>query len=207
MVTPEERRIILDRCRTLPPPRGCDEDFDFITHLMMTVLDYQLPVTTLARAGSHFRRHLALKITTADELQRFFERYPDDRSGNTGAAQELWGYNYWNRAQQLRNLLTYFISIGVTDKDKLRTWAGNSSFERDFQGKVKGLGFAIYKWLVIRLGVDSVKPDLRVHRFLHRTAGRVLSDEEAVSVLESIAKELGRSARDLDFSIWEHEEQ
>ena len=205
MISQQERRAVLEACRALPSPRGTDEDFDFIMHLVMTVLDYQLRGTTISRAGAHFRRGPALRLKTATDLRKFFDQYPDDRAGNTAAAQELWGYNYWNRAQQLRQLLEHFISVGVTDKEKLRAWAANSDFEHDFQGKVKGLGFAIYKWLVMRLGVDSVKPDIRVHRFLRRATGRALSNEEAVSVVESVAKELGRSARELDFSIWEAE--
>lgn len=206
MLTESERKAILEACRHLPAPRGQDEDFDYIMHLMMTVLDYHLPVTTLSRAGSHFRSGPGRWISTAADLRTFLERYPDDRMGNTAAAEKLWGYRYWNRVEQLRRLLAYFESIGVTDKDKLREWARTSTFESDFQGRVPGLGFAVYKWLVIRLGVDSVKPDLRVHRFLRRIIGRQLTDDEAVSVLGWVASELGRSARDLDFSIWEYEE-
>ena len=85
----------------------------------------------------------------------------------------------------------------------MRRWAKESDFERDFRGKVKGLAFAIYKWLVMRQGVETIKPDVHVKNFLRNVTGRTLTDQEAVSVLEQVATELQRPANELDWSIWE----
>jgi hypothetical protein len=63
-----------------------------------------------------------------------------------------------------------------------------SDFERDFKGRVKGLAFAVYKWLGMRQGVETIKPDTHVKNFLRRTTGRAFSDHEAVSILERVAK-------------------
>lgn len=94
---------------------------------------------------------------------------------------------------------------GLVDQDHLRTWAYESDFERDFSGRVKGLSIAAYCWLVMRLGVDTLKPDVWVHAFLRRTLGLGLGDAEAVQVLTEAAHRVGRSARELDAGIWEHE--
>jgi len=70
-------------------------------------------------------------------------------------------------------------------------------------GHVKGLGQAIYRWLVMRLGVETVKPDVWILRFVAKCLARPVSEDEAVTSLEKIAKHLGISARRLDWSIWE----
>lgn len=56
------------------------------------------------------------------------------------------------RAHQLRDLAAYFREVGVVDQDSLRRWAEQSQFRLDFEGKVKGLGIAVYHWLVMRQG-------------------------------------------------------
>jgi hypothetical protein len=77
-------------------------------------------------------------------------RDPEDQADNTTLAQYLWGYNFWTRAQQLRDLVRYFRSIGVVDQEQLKQWAFTSTFKNDFEGRVKGLGPAVYQWLVMR---------------------------------------------------------
>ena len=93
----------------------------------------------------------------------------------------------------------------MTDQPSLRRWARRKDFKDEFKGRVKGLGFAVYYWLLMRLGVDTIKPDSRVKTFLRRASGRHFTDEEAVSVLERAARDMGWKARMLDWSIWENE--
>ena len=161
--------------------------------------------TTLANAENHFKRNRLPAIRTRDDLARVLATYSNDREGNINAAIYLWGYKYGNRLQQLRELLAYFDSVGVTDQEGLRRWAMWSDFERDFKGRVKGLAFAVYKWLVMRQGVETIKPDIHVKNFLRRTTSRAFTDQEAVSILERVAKDLNRPANELDWSIWETE--
>ncbi len=103
----------------------------------------------------------------------------------------------------LRGLVDYLASIGVTDQGALRGWAATATFDRDFKGRVDGLGPAVFQWLVMRQGVDTVKPDVHVHRFTARVLGRPLSDADAVTVIERAARRLGRPAHRLDWAIWE----
>lgn len=79
-------------------------------------------------------------------------RYPDDQQGDTRLAFHLWGHKLWTRAQQLRGLAAYFRSVGVENRETLKAWAHRSDFRRDFEGRVKGLGPAVYQWLVMRQG-------------------------------------------------------
>ena len=103
----------------------------------------------------------------------------------------------------VRDLAAFFRSIGVTDQRSLVEWAGRAEFDRDFKGKVKGLGRAVFQWLVMRQGVDTVKPDVHVYRFAEGTLGWPLSDSEVVSLVTRAADTLGIPARELDWRIWE----
>jgi hypothetical protein len=100
-----------------------------------------------------------------------------------------------------RGLTAYFRSIGVTDQERLRQWATESEFHHDFEGRVKGLGTAAYQWLIMRQGIETVKPD--VHRFAETALDRKLNDGEVVEVVSRAAVVLGVKAYELDWSIWE----
>ena len=65
------------------------------------------------------------------------------------------------------------------------------------------MAFAVYKWLVMRLGVETVKPDMWIKRWLLHVTGREFGDAEAVAVLERAAREIGRKANRLDWAIWD----
>lgn len=84
-------------------------------------------------------------------------------------------------------------------------WARRSSFKTDFEGKVKGLGPTVYNWLVMRQGVETVKPDVHLRRFTEWTLGRGLPDGEVVEVLVRAARQVGVKAYELDWRIWETE--
>ncbi|HEY0319735.1 MAG TPA: hypothetical protein VGC66_02070 [Pyrinomonadaceae bacterium] len=200
-----EYRLILEACSNLPKASGNYHVNDFITNLMSTVLDKQLNPTTVSNIENHYKSKRYDEIRTHDDLVAFFHKYPNTREGNTEAALYLWGYKYWNRMEQLRQLVAYFDSIEVSDEESLERWAKNSDFHKHFEGRIKGLGIAAYQWLTMRKGVQTVKPDSRVKRFLRKATGRDFSDKEIILVLEKVAAELGIPANELDWAIWESE--
>jgi hypothetical protein len=202
MVTDNEVTLIADAGAELPPAVGVYIEDDFVTNLMATVLDYQMQSAAVERAIVHFKSTRWDELRTIEDLQDLFEQFQPDREGNTAMAQHLWGYNMWTRAQQLRDLTCSFADIGVTDQPSLKAWAERSSFG-DFQGRVKGLGPAVYQWLVMRQGVDTVKPDVHVRRFAENAVGRALSDQEVVDGVTGAAAQLGLTALELDWRIWE----
>lgn len=204
-ITDAEYRVVLEACLALPRTINNYLEHDYVMNLISTVLDYQMHRTSLARAEGHYKENHWHKIRTRDDLVNFLTRYPDTKEGNVAAATYLWGNRHWTRMQQLRGLFAYLDSVGVTDQESLRRWARTSDFERDFKGKIKGLSFGIYKWLVMRQGVPTIKPDIHVKRFLGAITKRNLSDQEAVSVLERVATELGIPANELDWSIWDYQ--
>jgi hypothetical protein len=78
--------------------------------------------------------------------------------------------------------------------------------DRDsFEGRVRGLGPTVYNWLVMRLGVETVRPDIHIMRFVESTLGRRVSEADAVEVVCEAARQLGLPAYELDWRIWEYQ--
>jgi hypothetical protein len=177
---------------------------DYIVALFDTVLDYQNQAAAIEKAEAHYRSNHFDEIRTLDDLEAVLERFPEDRDGNDELAQYLWGNHHWRRAQELRGLVRYFRERNVTTLRGLRTWATKSQQE-DFVGHIKGLGPAVYRSLAMRMGVDTVKPDVHVLRFVSGAIGRKATQAEAVDGLTEVAARLGVPARDLDWSVLEYQ--
>ncbi len=194
---------VADAASDLTPAVSAYIEDDFVMNLLETVLDYQMHTTAVVKALEYFKAHRWNDVRTIDDVEAVLSRYPDTQLGNTELAQYLWGNNHWRRAHELRGLTGFFRSIGVVDQGSLRAWAQTSEFRRDFEGRVKGLGPAVYQWLVMRQGVDTVKPDVHVRRFAEAAVGRSLNDADVVDAVSRAAGVLGIKAFELDWRIWE----
>ena len=203
MINDEDIDRLAAAARMLPLNASTYLEEDFVMNLLETVLDYMLQTEVVVKALERFRENRWNEIRTLDELERVIARFPEDQAGNMALAQYLWGYNFWTRAQQLRDLARYFRSIGVIDQERLKQWALTSTFKKDFEGRVKGLGPAVYQWLVMRQGVDTVKPDVHLRRFAEAAVGRKLNDHDVIEVTAGAAARLGVKAFELDWRIWE----
>ena len=184
---PQEFASLLRRCRALPPAKGNYIIDDYVENILLTVLDFQMQTTTVENAAKHYKDRVKFQFNNFSDLQNLLARFPDDKEGNTQVAQYLWGYKLWTRVGLLRRLLKYLGDRSITTQEKLKEWAFQSNFDRDMAGKVKGIGFGIYKWLVMRQGVETIKPDIWIHRFLKQAIGRDMSDVETVKILETAA--------------------
>ncbi len=200
MLTAAELDALEHACATIPLSSFEFVADDYVMALFDTVLDYQNQAATIEKAEQYYRASHYDEIRTLDDLEGVLERFPTDRDGDDGLAQYLWGNHHWRRAQELRGLVRYFHERNVTTLRRLRTWATKSQQE-DFVGHIKGLGPAVYRSLVMRMGVDTVKPDVHVLRFVSGAIGRNASQSEAVDGLTEIARRLSVPARDLDWSV------
>ena len=203
MISDEDVEKLAAAARVLPPSTSTYLEEDFVMNLLETVLDYMLQTEVVVRALERFRENRWNEVRTLDDLEQLMARFPEDQAGNTALAQYLWGYNFWTRAQQLRDLARYFRSIDVVDQERLQQWALTSTFKKDFEGRVKGLGPAVYQWLVMRQGVDTVKPDVHLRRFAEATVGRTLNDNDVIELTSRAATRIGVKAFELDWRIWE----
>jgi hypothetical protein len=194
---------LLARCQKLPPHQGNYVAQTFLSNVILTVLDYQLRNTIVNKAHEKFVRVHGDYIQDIHQLAAFLDRYPNDKQGNTEAAITLWGYKLWTRLEQLRGLVAYFIRIGVIDADSLKKWATTATFKDDFKGKIKGLGPAVFQWLIMRAGVETIKPDVHIINFVSSVIGYSPGFDATISALINIAKEIGKTPRELDLAIWE----
>lgn len=192
---------LVAKCKSLPSAKESNCSTDYVENLFLTVLDYQMKGIVVKRAIEHAKS----VVSDYAGLKRLIAQYPDTKEGNLEAAQHLWGYNHWKRFGLLRQLLAFFEERKVTTQDELEKWVQDADFEQDFERKIKGLAFTLFKWLQVRQGIETVKPDIWVHRFIEDTVGYAVSDEVAVEALERVAKELGVHASELDIRIWEYQ--
>ena len=100
MLTESELEQLEAICRKVPLTSNTYIADDFITALFDTVLDYQNSVTTLRKAGDHFRADRWDEVRTLDDLERVMARFPEDREGDTELALYLWGNRHWRRARR-----------------------------------------------------------------------------------------------------------
>lgn len=206
MITPQKYQIILHKCKEIPPARGMYLIHDYIENLLITVLDFQMHQVAIEKAIKYYKDNRFYEIRTFSDLKLLLSKYPDDKEGNTALAQYLWGNKHWTRISLLRKLASYFESIGITSQESLSRWAGKSNFKDDFKGKITGMGYAIYQWLVMRQGIETIKPDIHMRRFVESIVQHSsFTNEELVLCLENVAKELGLKAYELDWRIWEYQ--
>ncbi len=205
MITQEEFNLILQRCRNLSPAKGMYLENDYMTNLFLTVLDFQLKSEIVKKAIGYYKDKRFDEIRTFNNLKNILSKYKNNKEENTFVSQYLWGYKYWNRVSLLRKLLIYFESVDVKSQEALNEWAKKSDFKKDFKGKISGMGYAIYKWLVMRQGIETVKPDLHLRRFVKSIIQHDFTDYDLVVTLEEVAKQLCIKAYELDWRIWEHQ--
>jgi hypothetical protein len=203
VISEAEIENLASAARELEPSASAYLEEDFVMNLLETVLDYMLQTEVVVKALERFRENCWNEVRSLADLEQLLARFAEDQSGNTALAQHLWGYKLWTRAQQLRDLTRYFRDIGVVDQDQLKQWAHKSSFKSDFEGRIKGLGPAVYQWLVMRQGVDTVKPDVHVRRFAEAAVGRTLNDQDVIELTTKAAQSIGIKAFELDWRIWE----
>jgi len=198
-----ELELLVEACSAVPQVSGDYQQPDYITNVLLTVLDLRMHNVAVDNSIRHYWNNRWDDIRTIDQLQDVLARHPDDRQGNRAVAQYLWGNNHWMRIEWLRGFVPFLVDNGLASQEALREWAHRSDFHRDFEGRVKNLGINAYKWLTPRLGVDTVKPDTHLHNFVEPVVGHPISDEELVRVVEAAARRIGLSPRQLDASLWE----
>lgn len=203
----EELKKLHAECLKLPEGKNYRTD-DYMINLFVTVLDFQMKTEAVDAALAFYRENRRSQLPTHEILAEMISWYPNTKKGNTKLANYLWNNNHWSRVKFLRELLKYFGEMKVRDMSTLSRWGKSADFQ-DVKGRIKtkehSVGYAIFKWLQIRLGIDTVKPDVHVKKFVSDCMGRKSKNEETVEAIELIAEELGIPAFKLDAAIWQYQ--
>ncbi len=203
-LTPEQFQQLLIATANLPFIRQQRQPTSYLSDVLETVLNFQMQEPVVVKALQYFEHNVQQQhgIHTHEQLQDALNIYPDTEEGNKAAAQFFWGNNHWTRIELLRRFLPFLASIGVTDQPSLHTWAKQADFERDFKGRVKGMGIAVFHWLLLRCGVSTIKPDVWVINFGQRVLGKRIPEDRLVTAFNDISPLIGESLETLDVTIW-----
>ena len=203
----DEMAKLLEECRKLPEGKNYRTD-DYVINLLATVLDFQMKAEVVDAAMDFYKEKRRRELRTHKSLAELLASFPNTKTGNTQLANYLWDNNHWSRVEFLRELMKYFDSMKVRGSRTLCRWARSTDFQ-EVKGRIKtkehSMGYAIFKWLQLRLGVDTVKPDVHVKKFVSECIGRKAKDEETVEAVEVIAKDLQIPAYRLDAAIWDYQ--
>ena len=206
-LTAEQFQQLLIATANLPFIRQQRQPTSYLSDVLETVLNFQMQEPVVVKALQNFDHNVQHEhdIHTHEQLQDALNVYPDSEDGNKAAAQFFWGNNHWTRIELLRRFLPFLSSVGATDQPSLHAWAKQADFERDFKGKVKGMGIAVFHWLLLRCGFSTIKPDVWVINFGQRVLGKRIPEDRLVTAFNAIAPLIGESLETLDVTIWYHE--
>lgn len=167
-------------------------------------IDFQMDSKVVVASINYFNNTHGAK--SHKKLRSLIDAFPNTKKGNIDLALFLWGYKHWTRAKFLRKIIEFFEQHGVRGQKSLNKWVLAADFERDVKGRIKteehSIGFALFHWMQLRHGSNTVKPDVHVLNFVENAIGRRPSNVEAVAGLTSAANSLGRKAARLDAAIW-----
>ena len=186
---------------------------DYVTNLLLTALDFRMRVdTALPAALEHYRNNHGYR--THKKLKSYMDKFPNTKRGNLKLANSLWNNNHWSRAKFLRKLMKEFEARGVKGQRTLKKWIVSVDFDRDVKGKFKlrnprsmSMGPKIFNWLRLRLGCNTVAPDVHIMDFVSHAVGRKVSWREALESLCLVAEQTNRKAALLDSAIWHHQKE
>ncbi|MDX9812435.1 MAG: hypothetical protein RBU28_08600 [Bacteroidales bacterium] len=207
-LTKREVQKLLNQCNKLDD--GPDYRInDYVSNLMNTVLDFQMKDGPIGSAMEYYEKNHGYR--THKKLKTFIDSFPETKKGNLQLANTMWNNNHWSRAKFLRMLLNEFEDRGITGQQSLKIWISKAAFEKDIKGQFKteehSIGIAIFQWLRLRLGVNTVKPDVHIMNFVTSAVGRKVSQKEAVDALITVAEQTNRKASLLDAAIWNYQKK
>lgn len=206
-LSPEQFQQLLIATANLPVAHLEPLQGDYLQQVLETPLNFQMRVEVVVKALEHFRKQVQTQhgIHTYQDLVQALGQFADTDEDNKACANWLFGNNHWTRVALLRRFLEFLGQQQLTDLAGLTSWAEQAVYERDFKGKVKGMGRAVFNWLLLRLGVQTIKPDVWVLNFGQRILGQRIPDVQLIEALMDIAPLVGRTPIHIDRTLWHHE--
>lgn len=198
-----EYKHLFKECRRLDDGPDYREN-NYALNMINTALDFMLHVEAVNAAMKNYKNKVGYK--SHRKLKELVDSFPNTKKGNMALASRLWSNNMWTRAKFLRVLLKEFDKRGIRGQKSLSRWLADANFEHDIKGKFKSrdhsMGIAIFHWLCLRCGIETIKPDVHVLNFVTEVIGRKPTPQECVEALTRIANQQRRECYSLDSAIW-----
>ena len=119
------------------------------------------------------------------------------------------------KANALVGVLEYLIDIQsrfdeASEQERLEAWAKWTRPADYITVDVRGFALAGFQYLRMLFGAETVKPDAHILRYAELVLDRSIRGNHraqmaVIYAYESAAEKLGRSARQIDVAIWEHQ--
>lgn len=143
-------------------------------------------------------------IVTINQLLELIHEYISENE----FVQEELNYRDPKRARILLEVINFLITVSNTndielEQKNLHTWAINSNPKDYKKTNIKGFGIAGFQYLRMLFGANTTKPDVHIKRYVSQNIGQLVTEIQAIEILEKVAEETGISVRNLDTSIWE----
>lgn len=180
---------------------------NYALNVINTALDFQQNVVSVNKAMNYYDANMGYRSHRG--LKGIISEFPNSERGNRRLSQELWSNNMWTRAQFMRVLLNEFETRGIKGQRSLEKWLRTADFDRDVKGQFRSehhsMGFAIFHWLCLRCGIETIKPDTHILNFVSNSIGRKVRGPEAVDLLMKVSNQQHRKPYLLDAAIWHHQ--
>lgn len=142
-------------------------------------------------------------VKTLAQLLQLIRRYPSPLAFSLGELD----YNDAQRAQTLVGVVRYLLRAqkaftATSEASRLRQWAASVTPEDLPSVQVRAFALAGFQYLRMLFGVQTTKPDIHIRRYIGNVLGRVVSDVEALMLLEEAAGRLRLPLRSVDYAIW-----
>lgn len=137
-------------------------------------------------------------------LAKFVDR-PDELAEILGVAQRI-DRGRTTKAAAIARAAEALVAAGATTSKDVHAHPDKKQLAAAYQS-VRGLGWITWDYFLMLLGVDGVKADVMVQRFVSEAVGREVTAAEAKALVVAVAADLGPKVdvRDVDHRIWSHQ--
>jgi len=122
-------------------------------------------------------------------------------------ANDALNYNDPSRATTLRTVVEYLVRTALggsgPELEQLKAWAEHARPQDYLALQIPGFALAEFQYLRVLFGANTMKPDVRISRYVASAIGHSVSDVQALLLLEDAGRLVGLRLRDIDTTIWE----
>jgi hypothetical protein len=154
--------------------------------------------TGVRGAVERWRRHRGEML---DDLRAVVDCGPDALQSIIKNGQTLPGRLRLRLADAIHQAAAALVAAGVRQAAELDV--RDQAHRAAYLG-VPGLGPVTWNYLGMLLGVDGIKADTWILRFMRQALGRPCTPAEADALLRAAAEQPGVKATTLDYAIWNH---
>ncbi len=158
--------------------------------------------------------HFKERFPEIEEIDKFIETFDKYKESNglinfRKYAKESFGCYEERKAKIIYNLIIELKPIikGVLSKNEFNIfseWAKNTTPEEAYILNVEHFKIAGFQYLRMLFGVDTVKPDIRIKRFIKSVLGdEFKNDLLIIKLFEDAAKEVNISVIALNKAVWD----